>query len=162
MEQLLMQMDSSLQLVEEMYELSQRKREVIVGGDAAAMEAVLREETGLLARMRLAEEERQRSAMLAAIALGIRPAGVTVSQLLEKAPPEQAERLRVLRERTREQLERLSRLNDTNRMLLQTQVDIMRYYIESSTRPTQLGVQYSGTGADVNTQDPVNLFDTQV
>lgn len=161
MEELFSQLEQTTCLIDEMQALSQQKRETIVGGNAQKMEEILREETGLLARMKKQEEKRQRAAMLLANQLGVRPMGITITALAQAAEGEQAQNLLHWRDTMTEKMETLSRLNDINRLLLQTQVDVLRYSLESTTRPTQLGVQYSGTGADMDSVDPISLFDAQ-
>lgn len=148
-------------LLDDLADLSEKKKQVVIQGDAEGLEKLLREETGLLARMKQAEEERQRAAMLFAIEKGMPAMGVTIGKLLEACSPSESLLLSRMQKELLEKAESLSRLNDTNRQLLQTQMDIAQYVLESSTRPTQLGVQYSGTGKDLDTQDPVNLFDRQ-
>lgn len=161
MQELMTKLSAMLTLLSDMIRISADKKELIIKGDAEGLEKLLREETAFLVKMQRLEEERQRAAMLVAIDKGIPPMNVTMSALIAKASPAEALLLGRLQKDLFEKMGELERLNGINRVLLQTQIDVTHYMLEGATRPTQLGVQYSGAGRDTDMLEPVNLFDRQ-
>ncbi len=148
------------EIIDRLLDMAEEKRAVIVSGDVTALEGLVREETGLLARMTNAEEARQRSVVTYAIRQRMDPKAVTLAELLPTVQDAALrEELSGLRAQLQEKLERLEQLNRRNEELLITQRDITRFMLEASTRPTQLGTQYAVTGRDADTQESISFID---
>lgn len=149
--------------VERLLAIAGEKRGVVVKGDVPALEALVREETGLLGRIATVEEKRQRSVVIYALRTGIDPKKATMASLLETIPKgEVRDELTALHAGIQEKLDELGKRNAINDELLRTQRDIAQYMIESTSRPTQLGIQYSGTGRDAEPSDHISILDKDV
>jgi len=149
--------------VDRLLEIAADKRAIVTRGDVPALEAVVREESGILAHMTNIEEKRQRSMVVYALRAGINPKGATLASLLTSLPEgENKAALTELHHRMQEKLQDLGLLNEINNELLRTQRDIAQFMIESASRPTQLGIQYSGNGRDADNNDRISILDRDV
>ncbi len=146
--------------IDRLIETSGQKREALVAGNVEAVEALVREETGLLARVANLEEKRQRSVVVYALRNRIDTKGITLYSVLETLPEgEGKDTISQLRLRLIEKMEELERLNGVNKELLTTQRDIAQFLLEGMTTPVQLGTQYSGSGRDAELTGRISLID---
>ena len=131
------QLEGLEEAIDRLIDIAKEKRDVVVKGNVSRLETLVREETGLLKRMSLLEDQRQRSTVMFALRTGLNPKTATLSTLLEVLPQDDTkERLSRLRNELRGKMEELSRLNGINEELLITQRDLAHFMLEGATRPT--------------------------
>lgn len=144
-------------------EIAAQKRGVVTKGDIPALEALVRKESGILARISTIEEKRQRSVVVYALRAGIDPKTATLASLIQTIPAgKKKDTLSALHGSMREKIRQLEMSNGINDELLRTQRDIAQFMIESTSRPTQLGIQYSGDGRDADNNDRISILDKDV
>ena len=129
---------------------SERKREAIVNNSVEALDAEVKEEQLLLARLQ--ELERNRKTLLSSVAVVAgRPASeLNVGIILESCPAHlQAPLIKVQKELTA-QLHEQAKINDINKKLLESRIEYMRFLTEAGGGGQ--GNSYDTTGGDARKQ----------
>nr|WP_236587704.1 flagellar protein FlgN [Tumebacillus amylolyticus] len=150
---------------QQLLELAERKKKVLVENDMDSLNAIVQEETGHIHRIERLESERQGAGRLLAVRAGLRPDQLTAQRVAEFAEtPEERARITQLTEKLRDVILKLKDLNDLNQMLIQQSLDFIQSTVEALTESPTVP-QYGGTGQTLANnpyqQGRVSYFDSK-
>jgi flagellar biosynthesis/type III secretory pathway chaperone len=114
--------------------LAEQKKDILVKGDMEALNLLTRDEVGYIHRIERLEKERLEAVRLLAMRAGVSVDEVKPDTLLRFAEnEEEAQRIRALVEELRDTLDRLKKLNDLNKQLIEQSLLFVQTTIELLT-----------------------------
>lgn len=144
--------------------LSEQKKDLIIAGDVAALEASVREETTELLKAGAIEKKRAAAAEKIAAELFPGRAEITLADFIEIAPEPEKTELSRLWSSFSELVKRLSQVNNLNRQLLETNVaytEMMLGVFAGTNDPLNNLYRGDGAAADDSFANP-GFFDQQI
>lgn len=139
-------LEETLALYRHMLELSESKKNVLVRGKPAELEAINREEEALLIKGSELEHRRAKATAFLVTAWDLTNTNPSLDELAELAMPDDGERLRTLKQEFAATLKELSRLNAVNAKLTEQALAFVNYNLNLLTR-RQAEPTYAPTGA---------------
>ena len=139
-------LEETLALYRHMLELSESKKNVLVRGKPAELEAINREEESLLIKGSELEHRRAKATAVRVTAWDLANDKPSLDELAELAMPDDGERLQALKLEFTETLKELSRLNAVNAKLTEQALAFVNYNLNLLTR-RQAEPTYAPAGA---------------
>ena len=139
-------LEETLALYRHMLELSEIKKNVLVRGKPAELEAINREEESLLIKGSELEHRRAKATAVLVTAWDLANAKPSLDELAAVALPDDGERLRTLKQEFVTTLTELSRLNAVNAKLTEQALAFVNYNLNLLTR-RQAEPTYAPAGA---------------
>ena len=139
-------LEETLALYRHMLELSESKKNVLVRGKPAELEAINREEESLLIKGSELEHRRAKATAVLVTAWDLANDKPSLDELAALAMPDDGERLQALKLEFTETLKELSRLNAVNAKLTEQALAFVNYNLNLLTR-RQAEPTYAPAGA---------------
>jgi flagellar biosynthesis/type III secretory pathway chaperone len=127
-------------------ELSEKKTKAITAGAASALQAVVEEEKGVLARIKAVEKKQAQCTARLSELFCVPASEVRLALVIEKAEGEQKQSLIRLRNELSGLVEKQIRYNDVNMKLLQMNMDYVQFLVNASSNQ-QTGPTYGNLGS---------------
>lgn len=114
---------------EALLKLSIEKTEIIVAGDVDALNAKVNEEQQVVGRINTLERKRTEATNDIAMVLNGKPEELTLGKLTEllAGQPKECEALKNIHDKLKTTLANMSRVNESNMMLLQESIDMIQF-----------------------------------
>lgn len=153
------------QVQESLLELAREKQRVVIENDTERLTEIISGEYRLLSRMNNIEKRRVLIMAEACAETGKAAQEITVSDLIELADAEQKLRLGQIQRSLSGALKRLKEQNDTNRTLLEAQLeytDAMLSFIGGAGDPINNFYGTDGKSSEADVIRGSGLFDTEI
>lgn len=157
--------ESLLREHQQLLELAERKKGVLIQNDMEALNAIIQDEIAHIHRIERMETERQGAGRLLAVRAGIPAEQLTAERVAQFAEsPAEQERMSRLTQDLRDVILKLKELNDLNQILIQQSLDLIQSTVEILTESPQVPT-YGGSG-ETNANNPyqqnrVSYFDSK-
>ena len=146
-------------LYKDLYDLSLKKSEFIVDGNVDGLTGILSVEQQLIIELGFLENQREQLIETWAIAKGIDPQRVTLSQIMPFLEGNSKKNLEQIRKDLDEVILQQRQINDLNESLIKNNLDYIDFSIKLLAGQDESGTTYSKGGkTPVKTQNR-NLFD---
>lgn len=154
-------LSEELKIYNELLSLSKNKTDIIIKGKVTELDTMVKREQELI--VELGDLESQREAAVDEIArrLNINPSEITMSELVDRLEPTQAQQLRKYQLNLTGILGELKELNDANSKLIKNSLEFINFSINIMAGATNTGNNYGGNG-QVNDPGKRNLFDMKL
>ena len=110
-------------ILENMLELSQEERRIIVGGEADKLEDIVRQEMRLLSKLNAIEKRRIAMNPVISAEFGLPENDITVTAIAERAEPDERETIKSLQSELNRLLRQHTELNKENRELIKAHIE---------------------------------------
>jgi hypothetical protein len=137
-----------LALYDELLFMARREHESVLGNDPAVLERIVAEKETLIARVGRVEARRQQWVADWAVAAGLDPAGLTLSELAARLPAEAAAELDAAGGALLARVRELAELGFRNRSLVASALGVVSRRLAAYNRVTT-ALGYRATGATV-------------
>ena len=142
--------------------VSRSKKEAVLNGQVAELDALVRSEQGLLVRMQTAERRRMDCVGDYAARTGRAARDVTLSEMVDSAPAGERVSLAELHEELRGLLETLRALGEENRQLVESRLEYTRFMLSVLTEEDGASHTYTSRGAEHEAPPARGLMDLSV
>ena len=126
-ERLICVLEEEAAIYEEFTAISRNKTKVIIGGNIGELEDLNRQEEFLIARVRKAEETRERIVSELARKLGVNERELTVAGLVESGRCSQPKKLKACQDKMTRVLNELKNLNELNARLIENSLEYIAF-----------------------------------
>ena len=139
---------------EQIYALSEHKKQVIIAGDAEKLEEIVAQERKLDREINEIEQKRLELLNGIALQLDIPVDEVNITAISERVSPELSQRLKKFQEEFLGLLNKQMAFNEINKQLLETQLHYIEVFLESLATSDSVNNTYGfdGTDAEANNQ----------
>lgn len=142
---------------------SQEKRDAIIKNEVAMITEIVKAEAHLIDEAGRLEAKRVEELEGLAKALNMPIEEITLSGLSAQASPRQKIQISALQNAMRQILEELTKLNDINRMLIDTQLEYINFTIDVTLRKDMFTNNYTcGGEVEDHKRTTAGLFDQEV
>lgn len=145
--------------------VSMEKTDIIVRGDVNALNELVAKEQSIVERINKLEKKRIEATGDIAIVLNRKPEELTLGGLAELLSSRKAESdaIKDIHDRLRGTLERMVRVNDSNRMLLQESIEMVDFELNlaQSLKQAPTTANYSGNTYTNESYGPTGSFDAK-
>lgn len=158
---LLQILNEELKIYNELLSLSKNKTDIIIKGKVTELDTMVKREQELIVELGNLESQREATVDKIAQQLDINPSEITMSELVNRLEPVQAQELRKYQMNLTGILGELKELNDTNSKLIKNSLEFINFSVNIMAGTTNTGNNYGGNG-QVNDPGKRNLFDMKL
>ncbi|MGI6152241.1 MAG: flagellar protein FlgN [Christensenellaceae bacterium] len=149
-------------LHEEIYALSEVKREHIIAGDAQALSEDVKKEWELLRQAAELEDQRSRITTDFARANGLDEKSVTIYDVAQAAGEEQKAQLEKTAGELRDILYKQKQINEENRGLIELHLEYTDFMTNTFLKDPQISNIYGNSGAEIDPDNGKGIIDNKV
>jgi len=140
-------LDEQKGIIERLLGLSQEKQRIIINGESALLEDIVRKELRVLSELNATEKKRPALNRAISAELKLPEAGQTLSSIAERAEPGEAEAIRGRQAELAELIDRHSNLNKQNQELIKAHLEYSEMMLNLIVGPDDpLNNLYGGDG----------------
>jgi flagellar biosynthesis/type III secretory pathway chaperone len=157
-------LEELIAIQEQLVEISQKKKDILIDGDIEKLSQLIAEESKLVRKMGKLEEERVFQVKEYLGRQGITSDEVTLSQLLSIIPSKEGkETIQSLADKLQKTIGQLQQHNDLNSKLIQDSLDYINHSLEMMTDNSGEGMNYQRPAGSVkkNPSTGRSFFDTK-
>ncbi len=158
---LLQILNEELKIYNELLSLSKNKTDIIIKGKVTELDTMVKREQELIVELGDLESQREAAVDKLSQQLDINPSEITMSELVNRLGPVQAQELRKYQLNLTGILGELKELNDTNSKLIKNSLEFINFSVNIMAGTTNTGNNYGGNG-QVNDPGKRNLFDMKL
>lgn len=159
---LIMTVEAEKEKYEQVYAVSQRKRDTIIAGNADELETIVRLEKALDKEISALEQKRLGLIERIAAEKGVDADEVNVAAIAENGYPELYTRLKTFQTDFIELLKKQMALNDINKQLLETQLQYIEVFLDSVANSGNINNTYGNNGMDADASQRSGLIDQKI
>lgn len=164
-----MQLDAMLEILrqeaqsyQELLQLSRDKNKAIISNDVDTITEIGKSESQLLMRLERTENNRVREIDALARELSLPEEEITLTYLRQHATPREKIQITALQKALGKIVEELAGLNESNKMLIDTQLSYIGFYLDVATQEGVTTNNYSSNGEmDQKKRTSLGLFDQE-
>lgn len=143
-------------------ELSLLKKEIIIKGGVAELEAIIEDEKSLIDEINAAELERDKLVNSVSRLMNLNGDNIVIADIIEKADnPEHKKQLKDLLDEFSGIISNQKKLNKTNQILLQKNINYIDFVMNNVILGNE-NLTYSSGGSDNTSNQKTNIFDQRV
>lgn len=154
-------LNEELKIYNELLSLSRNKTDIIIKGKVTELDTMVKREQELIVELGGLESQREAAVDKIAQQLNINPSEITMSELVNRLEPVQAQELRKYQLNLTGILGELKELNDTNSKLIKNSLEFINFSINIMAGAPDTGNNYGGNG-QVHDPGKRNLFDMKL
>ncbi len=139
-------------LYNQLYSIAEEKTGFIVKGEVESLQTLVGKEQKLVGELNKLQDVREQILGQVAKTIGRNPQELTLSQLAEQLPVEQAEKLIPIRDKLKEVVGKLAAKNDLNQQLIQNALEYVDFSLNLLTQPAPQTPQYGRKGNETGTK----------
>jgi len=161
---LLSLLDMQMNVNRQLLSLADEQRQVIIKNDVGKLDTLVRRQSAQLKQLAMLERKRLDATANLHISLNLQNRPLVLSDLISYAPPNQQLNIQVLLDEFASLLEKLKDANNSNKLLLQTNIELnelMLYLLTDNTDPLNNLYCEDGSKAQEGPAGP-GLFDHQI
>jgi len=160
-ERLLQVLDEEARLYEDILKISKNKTDVIVKGNVAELENIVKIEQSIVLRINELEDMRDEVVGKLSAEVGLKPSEVSISSLLGHLKGEQAEKLKCFQERMMAILGELKNINELNAKLINNSLEYINFSINLLAAADAADGTYGSSG-QINSSGKRSFIDMKL